>query len=149
MVLAVLDARCGIALAGQEVYLNVAGGLRITEPAADLAWLRPEPSFPDTASLQIAKIEPRAEESATTRLLRARGLVHDRVSPRMLAQARVANGRLQIGARSYPALLIDSLPVAEPALARRLSEIRRSSSPCSGTANSAAAEGVGARTSAT
>ena len=35
--LAVLDARCGIALAGQEVYLNVAGGLKITEPAADLA----------------------------------------------------------------------------------------------------------------
>jgi len=37
MVLAVLEARCGLALAGQEVYLNVAGGLRIGEPAADLA----------------------------------------------------------------------------------------------------------------
>ena len=37
MVLAVLEARCGIALAGSEVYLNVAGGLRIAEPAADLA----------------------------------------------------------------------------------------------------------------
>ena len=37
MVLAVLEARCGLALAGQEVYLNVAGGLRIAEPAADLA----------------------------------------------------------------------------------------------------------------
>ena len=29
--------RCGLALSGKEVYLNVAGGLRITEPAADLA----------------------------------------------------------------------------------------------------------------
>ena len=32
-----IDARCGLALAGNDVYLNVAGGLRIGEPAADLA----------------------------------------------------------------------------------------------------------------
>lgn len=37
MMLAVLDARCGISFAGQDVYLNVAGGIRVTEPAADLA----------------------------------------------------------------------------------------------------------------
>lgn len=37
MVLAVLDSRCGLSLSGQDVYLNVAGGLRIAEPAADLA----------------------------------------------------------------------------------------------------------------
>lgn len=37
MVLAVLDARAGLGLAGCDVYLNVAGGLKITEPAADLA----------------------------------------------------------------------------------------------------------------
>ena len=37
MLLAVLDARCGLALSGNDVYLNVAGGLRIAEPAADLA----------------------------------------------------------------------------------------------------------------
>ena len=37
MVLAVLEARCGLALAARDVYLNVAGGLRIAEPAADLA----------------------------------------------------------------------------------------------------------------
>ena len=37
MVLAVLDARCGVRLGGHDVYLNVAGGLRIAEPAADLA----------------------------------------------------------------------------------------------------------------
>ena len=37
MVLAVLEARCGVTLAGRDVYLNVAGGLRIFEPAADLA----------------------------------------------------------------------------------------------------------------
>jgi len=37
MLLAVLDARCGVSFSGHDVYLNVAGGLKITEPAADLA----------------------------------------------------------------------------------------------------------------
>lgn len=37
MVLAVLEARCGMNLSSQDVYLNIAGGLRISEPAADLA----------------------------------------------------------------------------------------------------------------
>jgi DNA repair protein RadA/Sms len=37
MLLAVLESRCDMRLSGSDVYLNVAGGLRITEPAADLA----------------------------------------------------------------------------------------------------------------
>ncbi|MEE9273057.1 MAG: DNA repair protein RadA [Robiginitomaculum sp.] len=37
MVLAVLEARCGVSFGGKDVYLNVAGGLKINEPAADLA----------------------------------------------------------------------------------------------------------------
>jgi DNA repair protein RadA/Sms len=37
MILAVLEARCGVQIGGNDVYLNVAGGLRIAEPAADLA----------------------------------------------------------------------------------------------------------------
>src|SRR5437899_2683739 len=37
MVLAVLEARCGVSIGASDVYLNVAGGLRIGEPAADLA----------------------------------------------------------------------------------------------------------------
>ena len=37
MILAVLESRCGIPFQGLDVYLNVAGGLRISEPAADLA----------------------------------------------------------------------------------------------------------------
>ncbi len=37
MVLAVLESRCGIPFTGHDVYLNVAGGLKVTEPAADLA----------------------------------------------------------------------------------------------------------------
>ena len=37
MILAVLEARGGLRLSDREVYLNVAGGIRIQEPAADLA----------------------------------------------------------------------------------------------------------------
>ncbi len=37
MVLAVLETRAGLALGSSDIYLNVAGGLKITEPAADLA----------------------------------------------------------------------------------------------------------------
>ena len=37
MILAVLDARGGLGLSAHDVYLNVAGGLKVGEPAADLA----------------------------------------------------------------------------------------------------------------
>ncbi|HEU0045046.1 DNA repair protein RadA [Sphingomonas sp.] len=37
MVLAVLEARCGLSFSSCEVYLNVAGGYRVQDPAADLA----------------------------------------------------------------------------------------------------------------
>ena len=37
MVLAVLEARCGMNFSSHDIYLNIAGGLKITEPAADLA----------------------------------------------------------------------------------------------------------------
>ena len=37
MLLAVLEARAGLAMGGHDVYLNVAGGLKVNEPAADLA----------------------------------------------------------------------------------------------------------------
>ncbi len=37
MILAVLESRTGIGFGGMDVYLNIAGGMKITEPAADLA----------------------------------------------------------------------------------------------------------------
>jgi DNA repair protein RadA/Sms len=37
MITAVLEARCGLSLGANDIYLNIAGGLRIVEPAADLA----------------------------------------------------------------------------------------------------------------
>src|SRR5258705_1446913 len=37
MIMAVLDARCGLSVGANDIYLNIAGGWRIVEPAADLA----------------------------------------------------------------------------------------------------------------
>lgn len=37
MILAVLETRCGLQISGCDVFLNIAGGIRINEPAADLA----------------------------------------------------------------------------------------------------------------
>lgn len=37
MVLAVLESHCGVKLSSHDVYLNIAGGYRISEPAGDLA----------------------------------------------------------------------------------------------------------------
>jgi DNA repair protein RadA/Sms len=37
MVLAVIETRCGVRIGGSDIYLNVAGGLKVNEPAADLA----------------------------------------------------------------------------------------------------------------
>ncbi len=80
MVLAVLDARCGLGLASCDVYLNVAGGLKIREPAADLAVaaalissLANDPIPPDTvvfgeislsgAIRQVAQTDARLKEA--------------------------------------------------------------------------------------
>jgi len=37
MILAVLESRCGLSFSTTEVYLNIAGGYRLSDPAADLA----------------------------------------------------------------------------------------------------------------
>lgn len=37
MIVAVLETRCGISLSGHDIFLNIAGGIRISEPAADIA----------------------------------------------------------------------------------------------------------------
>ncbi len=37
MLLAVLESRCGISFSNKDIYLNIAGGVRTTDPAADLA----------------------------------------------------------------------------------------------------------------
>jgi DNA repair protein RadA/Sms len=37
MLIAVLEKRCGFRLFGQDVFLNIAGGLKVNDPAIDLA----------------------------------------------------------------------------------------------------------------
>ncbi len=37
VLVAVLEKRCGLALGGQDIYLNAMGGIRLNEPSADLA----------------------------------------------------------------------------------------------------------------
>lgn len=37
MVVAVLETRCGLHLSGCDIFLNIAGGIRVNEPAADVA----------------------------------------------------------------------------------------------------------------
>jgi DNA repair protein RadA/Sms len=81
MLLAVLDARCGLKLGGHDVYLNVAGGLRVSEPAADLAVAAAlisaasgVPADPETVFFgeiglsgelrQVAQVELRLKEAA-------------------------------------------------------------------------------------
>ncbi|MDX1591506.1 MAG: DNA repair protein RadA [Balneolaceae bacterium] len=40
LLLAVLEKRAGLGFSGQDVYLNIAGGIRISDPAADLAVMK-------------------------------------------------------------------------------------------------------------
>jgi DNA repair protein RadA/Sms len=81
MLLAVLETRCGMRLSGSDVYLNIAGGLRISEPAADLAVAAAlasaatdQPTSPDMVYFgevglsgevrQVAQAEARLKEAA-------------------------------------------------------------------------------------
>ena len=99
------------------------------DPVADVAWLRADPIYPDAASLQVGRIKPHQGESMTTHALRARGLVHDRVSRRMLAAARPTRNGCEIGARDYRAVLLDSLEIAEPALVESIATIAEAGIP--------------------
>ena len=81
MLTAILEARCGVPLSGRDIFLNVAGGLKIHETAADLAVAaalissvtgRPAPKrtvfFGEVALSaelrQVANAEARLKESA-------------------------------------------------------------------------------------
>lgn len=99
------------------------------EPAADVAWLRANPLYTDSASFQIGRVEPHKGESPETQALRARGLVHDRVSAKMLTGAKRVKEGVQVGARTYQALLLDPMEVATPELVERLATLVESGVP--------------------
>ena len=81
LILAVLEKRVGLSLANQDVYVNVAGGVRIVEPAVDLAIavavasnLKDRPVDPNTVVIGevglagevrgVSQIEKRIKEAA-------------------------------------------------------------------------------------
>ena len=78
MLLAVLQRRAGLALDGHDVFVNVAGGVRIVEPAADLALAAAIASsfenFPvpvDVVAFGVTQAEPRLREAARLGFKRA------------------------------------------------------------------------------
>ena len=71
MILAVLEARCGIPFAGLDVYLNVAGGMKISEPAADL----------DENALPVEEPASAAEATPVEKALEAAPMAMPRRSP--------------------------------------------------------------------
>ena len=88
MLLCVLERRAGVATSGQDVFLNVAGGLKIQEPAADLAVLgalassvRNAPVPPDTVLVGEVGLggEVRSVTRAEARLTEAARLGFGRV----------------------------------------------------------------------
>ena len=81
MLLAVLERRCGLRMSDQDVYLNITGGLRVVEPAADLGIAlalasshRDEPLPPDLVAIgevglagevrAVRQLEQRLREAA-------------------------------------------------------------------------------------
>ncbi|MGN1451037.1 MAG: DNA repair protein RadA, partial [Eubacteriales bacterium] len=85
LLLAVLETRAGLLLGGSDAYVNVIGGLKIDEPAADLATVialassfRDKPVLPDTLAIgevgltgelrRVNAIEQRMAEAARMKL---------------------------------------------------------------------------------
>ena len=111
MLLAVLEARCGLNFSSAEVYLNIAGGYRLSDPAADVAVAaalvsaladRPLPAdsvwFGEVSLAgevrQVAHSGLRLRESAKLGFDRAFGP----------AEAKGAAGKAHGGGKSYGAL---------------------------------------------
>lgn len=103
--------------------------MRQGEHVADLAWLRSEGEFPDKPSFEFGRVDPHEGESAASRALRERGLVHDRVSRKQLRSARIETGSLRVGAARYRALVLDPMQVAEPELVERALAAARAGIP--------------------
>jgi DNA repair protein RadA/Sms len=120
MILAVLEARCGVGFGTRDVYLNVAGGLRVTEPAADLAAAAALVSSALEAALPqdcvvfgeislsgdvrpVARAEMRLKEAAKLGFSQAfvpQGTA-DAVGVRQTAVARLADAVVRIGGEAW------------------------------------------------
>ena len=88
LLLAVLEKRAGLVLVGEDVYVNVAGGMTVDEPAADLAVLAALAS--SVRNRPIPRARPSSARSASAGRCAA--------SRRPAAAARGATARLHAGA---------------------------------------------------
>jgi DNA repair protein RadA/Sms len=120
MVLAVLEARCGLGFGDRDVYLNVAGGLRISEPAADLAAAAAlassalDQALPQDCVVfgeislsgevrQVSRMESRLKEAAKLGFGRALGPsgIEGTTQMKMTGAARLADAIARIGAAEW------------------------------------------------
>jgi len=119
MVMAVLEARCGLGFAARDVYLNVAGGLRISEPAADLAAAAALASSALNTALPqdavvfgeislsgdvrpVSRMETRLKEAAKLGFTRALAPLHaDGAGVRVSGVARLADAIAKIGDQAF------------------------------------------------
>src|SRR5687768_11945182 len=110
LLLAVLDKRAGLNLASDDVYVNVAGGMTVEEPAADLAILaavasslRNRPLLPQTVVFGEVGLagEVRATSQAPLRLREAAQLGFKRcIVPDGNAAGDAPNGMEVVGVRT-------------------------------------------------
>ena len=120
MLLCVLERRAGISAAGQDIFLNVAGGLKVTEPAADLAVI--------AAVASSVRNRPLPTDAVFVGEVGLGGEVRSvaRVDARIAEAARLGFRKvmvpMQTGGKRSPA--IDVFPVATVAAALELAQLQ-------------------------
>ena len=120
MLLCVLERRAGISAAGQDIFLNVAGGLKVTEPAADLAVI--------AAVASSVRNRPLPMDAVFVGEVGLGGEVRSvaRVDARITEAARLGFRKvmvpMQTGGKRSPA--IDVFPVATGAAALELAQLQ-------------------------
>ncbi|HTZ38146.1 MAG TPA: DNA repair protein RadA, partial [Stellaceae bacterium] len=131
MIVAVLDARCGLSVGANDIYLNVAGGLRIGEPAADLAVaaalvsaLSESPVPPDTVVFGeiglSGRVRPVSHSDARLKEAAKLGFGEAWIPARPGARARRPQDGMSIVPIGHLAELVDRLAPAGQRRARRL-----------------------------
>jgi DNA repair protein RadA/Sms len=120
MILAVLERKAGLALAGADVFLNVAGGARVDEPAIDLAValavassLRDRPA--DESAVAFGEVglagEVRGVARASARLSEAAAMGFRRaIVPLSAAPGGAPKGLEIVGVRTLEEALECALP---------------------------------------
>jgi DNA repair protein RadA/Sms len=104
MILAVLEKRVGLSLAYQDVFVNVVGGIRIDEPAADLA-----------VALAVASHRANAPVDPATVAIGEIGLAGEvravsQVEKRIREAARLGFQRVLISSKNKKNLRVNDVP---------------------------------------